>query len=100
MPRVSRDPTLFEIRPRVPGGFIYHRDFISQAEERALIRAIQQLHLTPFQYHQFIGKRRTANFGWQYEFGASEITRAPEVPAFVLPIRTRAGTFSTSIQTV
>ncbi len=58
-----------------------------------LIREIQKLHLTPFKYYQFIGKRRTASFGWQYEFGSSEITTAPDMPAFLLPLRTRAGNF-------
>jgi alkylated DNA repair dioxygenase AlkB len=49
--------------------------------------------LTPFKYYQFTGKRRTASFGWQYEFGKSEITSAPDMPAFLLPVRTRAGKF-------
>jgi alkylated DNA repair dioxygenase AlkB len=92
MPGVNRDPTLFEASAKVPDGFLYHQNFISEAEEQELIREIQRVHLTPFQYFQFTGKRRTASFGWQYEFGNSEITTAPEAPAFVLPIRSRAGT--------
>jgi alkylated DNA repair dioxygenase AlkB len=91
MPRVNRDPSLFEVSARVPDGFIYRQNFIPEAEEHELIREIQELHLTPFKYYQFTGKRRTASFGWQYEFGASEITTAPEAPAFLLPVRTRAG---------
>jgi alkylated DNA repair dioxygenase AlkB len=91
MPRVNRDPTLFAVSARVPDGFVYHPNFISEAEERELIREIQELHLTPFKYYQFTGKRRTASFGWQYEFGKSEITTAPDIPAFLLPVRTRAG---------
>jgi alkylated DNA repair dioxygenase AlkB len=91
MARVNRDPTLFEVSTKVPDGFIYHRNFISEAEEQGLIREIQKLHLTPFKYYQFTGKRRTASFGWQYEFGTSKITTAPDVPAFLLPVRRRAG---------
>jgi alkylated DNA repair dioxygenase AlkB len=91
MPRINRDPSLFEVSARVPDGFIYRQNFIPEAEEHELIREIQELHLTPFKYYQFTGKRRTASFGWQYEFGASEITTAPEAPAFLLPVRTRAG---------
>jgi alkylated DNA repair dioxygenase AlkB len=90
MAGVSRDPTLFEVA-KLPDGFIYRPNFISEAEERELVRGIQKLQLTPFKYYQFTGKRRTASFGWQYEFGVNEITRAPEMPAFFLPIRTRAG---------
>ena len=92
MPGVSRDPSLFDVAAKVPDGFIYHPNFLSAAEEQELIREIQKLHLVPFKYYQFTGKRRTASFGWQYEFGASEITTAPEIPAFLLGVRTRAGT--------
>ena len=93
MDSVNGEPSLFEVSAQVPDGFIYQENFISESEERELIRDIQTLHLTPFKYYQFTGKRRTASFGWQYEFGSSEITTAPDVPAFVLPIRTRAGNF-------
>jgi len=92
MARANGDPSLFESSARVPDGFIYQQNFISEAEEQELIRKIQKLHLTPFQYYQFTGKRRTVSFGWQYEFGKSDITTAPDIPAFLLPVRTRAGT--------
>jgi len=91
MSDVNGDPSLFEVAPKVPDGFIYRPNFLSEAEEQELIREIQQIHLAPFKYYQFTGKRRTASFGWQYEFGASEITRAPEIPPYLLPVRTRAG---------
>jgi alkylated DNA repair dioxygenase AlkB len=91
MPRVNREPSLFEFPAEVPDGFIYRRNFISEAEEHELIREIRKLHLTPFRYYQFTGKRRTASFGWQYEFGKSEITTAPDMPRFLLPVRIRAG---------
>jgi alkylated DNA repair dioxygenase AlkB len=91
MPRVNRDLSLFEASAKVPDGFIYHQNFISEGEEHELIGEIQKLHLTPFKYYQFTGKRRTASFGWQYEFGKSEITTAPGAPASLLPVRARAG---------
>jgi alkylated DNA repair dioxygenase AlkB len=92
MPGLNGDLNLFEVAAKVPDGFIYHRNFISEAEEPELIREIQSLHLKSFKYYQFTGKRRIASFGWQYEFGKSEITRAPDMPAFLLPVRIRAGT--------
>jgi alkylated DNA repair dioxygenase AlkB len=91
MPRSDEDPTLFDASAQVPDGFLYRKNFISEAEEQELIREIQKVHLEPFKYYQFTGKRRTASFGWQYEFGASEITAAPEMPPFLLPLRVRAG---------
>ena len=92
MPGVNGDLNLFAVAAKVPDGFIYHRNFISEAEEPELIREIQSLHLKSFKYYQFTGKRRIASFGWQYEFGKSEITTAPDMPAFLLPVRIRAGT--------
>jgi alkylated DNA repair dioxygenase AlkB len=91
MSDINGDPSLFEVAPKVPDGFIYRPNFLSEAEEQELIREIQQIHLAPFKYYQFTGKRRTASFGWQYEFGTSEITTAPEIPPYLLPVRTRAG---------
>jgi alkylated DNA repair dioxygenase AlkB len=91
MPRVNSEPGLFEASERVPDGFIYRENFISEAEEQELIREIQKLQLAPFKYYQFTGKRRTVSFGWEYEFGKSDITTAPDIPAFLLPLRTRAG---------
>ena len=88
---VDRSPGLFESPPNLPDGFIYRPNFLSEAEERGLIGKIQNIQLTPFKYYQFTGKRRTASFGWQYEFGTSDITTAPEIPAFLLPLRSRAG---------
>ena len=91
MARANGDLNLFEVAAKVPDGFIYRQNFISEAEEQALIREIQSVQLASFQYYQFTGKRRLASFGWKYEFGKNEITRAPDMPAFLLPLRTRAG---------
>jgi alkylated DNA repair dioxygenase AlkB len=92
MAGVNRDLSLFEASVKIPDGFIYHQNFISEAEEHQLIREIQKLNLTPFKYYQFTGRRRTVSFGWQYEFGRSDITTAPDMPVFLLPLRIRAGT--------
>ena len=91
MRRANGEPTLFDASTQVPDGFIYRQNFVSEAEEQELIREIQKIQLEPFKYYQFTGKRRTASFGWQYEFGASAVTAAPETPPFLLPLRTRAG---------
>jgi alkylated DNA repair dioxygenase AlkB len=91
MPKADGEPTLFHASAQVPDGFLYRENFISEAQEHELIQEIQRVHLEPFRYYQFTGKRRTASFGWQYEFGASEVTAAAELPPFLLSLRTRAG---------
>ena len=91
MARATRDLGLFSISTNVPDGFIYRPSFISEAEEHELIGEIQKINLAPFKYYQFTGKRRTASFGWEYEFGTSDITPTRDLPAFLLPFRRRAG---------
>lgn len=81
---------LFENSTPVPDGFLYRENFLSEAEEGELIRKIQGVEFSPFRYYQFTGKRRTASFGWQYEFGRSAIAIAPEMPEFLFPLRRRA----------
>ncbi len=90
MARADGSLDLFDTSAKVPDGFIYHHNFLSGAQEQELIREIEKLELTPFQYYQFTGKRRTVSFGWAYEFGKKDIAPAPEIPAFLLPVRTRA----------
>jgi alkylated DNA repair dioxygenase AlkB len=91
MARITRALDLFSSSTNVPDGFVYRPSFISEAEEHELIGEIQKIHLAPFKYYQFTGKRRTASFGWEYEFGTSDITPARDLPAFLLPFRRRAG---------
>jgi alkylated DNA repair dioxygenase AlkB len=89
--RSESDLSLFELPANLPEGFFYKRNFVSATEEQELIKEIQKLSLVSFKYYQFTGKRRTASFGWQYEFGRDEITRASDIPEFLLPLRERAG---------
>ena len=89
--RSESDLSLFELPANLPEGISYKRNFVSETEEQELIKEIQELSLVAFKYYQFTGKRRTASFGWQYEFGRNEVIRAPEIPEFLLPLRERAG---------
>jgi alkylated DNA repair dioxygenase AlkB len=91
MSAANKELSLFEDSANMPDGFFYRRNFISETEEQDVIREIEKLELTPFKYYQFTGKRRTASFGWQYEFGDKEISAAPDIPSFLLPLRARAG---------
>src|SRR5690348_1576319 len=89
--RSESNLSLLDPPTNAPAGFIYRGDFISVTEEQELIKQLQKLSLVSFKYYQFTGKRRTASFGWQYEFGSDGLTRAPDIPGFLLPIRERAG---------
>jgi alkylated DNA repair dioxygenase AlkB len=91
MASASGKTSRFEAPGKAPDGFVYHDNFLSPTEEQELIGEIEKLELAPFKYHQFTGKRRTVSFGWDYEFGQSDITTAPDMPAFLTSFRARAG---------
>jgi alkylated DNA repair dioxygenase AlkB len=92
MAEVNSELSLFGVSTHLPEGFVCREKFLSEPEERELIREIEELQFRPFQYYQFTGKRRMVSFGWQYEFGKKDIMPAPDIPEFLLPVRTRAET--------
>lgn len=69
-------------------------DFVSPAEERALIDAIDGVGLTPFRFQQWTGKRLTHSFGWSYDFQTGALSRGTPLPDWLLPIRERAAAFA------
>jgi DNA oxidative demethylase len=73
-----------------PEGFHYHSDFLSVADERALIDHIMSLEFSEVRMHGVVAKRRVAHFGWIYGYESWRLTRGPQVPAFLLPWRERS----------
>lgn len=83
-------PDLFGGRPALPEGLVYRTDLLSSAEEKVLAERIAALELKPFEFHGFLGHRRTASFGWHYAFGGGGLTRTADLPGWLLPLRDRA----------
>ncbi|MDP9056033.1 MAG: alpha-ketoglutarate-dependent dioxygenase AlkB [Pseudomonadota bacterium] len=69
-------------------------EFVTASQEQALIAAIDGQTLTPFQFHQWTGKRLTHSFGWSYDFQTGALTRAAAIPAWLCPYRDRAARFA------
>ena len=61
-------------------GLRYQTDFLSVAEELALLEVIRGLDLREAQYRQWRDNRRTINFGGKYDFTANELLPAEPVP--------------------
>jgi DNA oxidative demethylase len=72
-------------------GLEYHEDFISEAEERALLSRLMPLELAPFRFHGWLGNRRTQGFGWRYDFDDASFTPTEPLPDWLLPLRAKAG---------
>ena len=73
-------------KPR-PDGLIYEPDFITAAEEIALLSAIRQLPLLEARYKVFTAKRRIASFGSEYDFDNNALAPAPSLPPFLERLR-------------
>lgn len=79
--------------PLLPG-LDYAADFLSKAEEAALIEHINAAPLTPFRFQQWTGKRLTTSYGWTYDFENGHFGPTDPMPDWLLPIRDRAAHFA------
>jgi alkylated DNA repair dioxygenase AlkB len=80
--------------PGLPEGFEYRPDLLSPAEEAELLGCFKQLEFKPFEFHGYLGNRRVVSFGLHYDFAGGGMTRAEEIPDFLLPLRDRAAAFA------
>jgi alkylated DNA repair dioxygenase AlkB len=85
---------LFESAPDLPEGMRYEREAISADEERVLLDKLPALPFKEFEFHGFLGKRRTVSFGWHYDFNGGGLKQAGELPDFLSPVRERAAAFA------
>lgn len=74
----------------LPEGFEYREEFVSAAEEAALLAAIAGLPLAEASYKGHTARRRVASFGSRYDFDENQLHPAEPLPAFALPLRERA----------
>ena len=78
--------------PLVPG-LAYREELIGPEEEAALVAEIDALHLSPFKFQGWTGKRLTRTFGWRYDFDDRSFAPADPLPAWLLPLRAEAAAF-------
>jgi alkylated DNA repair dioxygenase AlkB len=79
---------------RFPEGFRYEEKLLSPDQERTLIASFKRLHFREFEFHGFLGKRRTVSFGSRYDFNVRELQQAEQIPTFLLALRKRAAKFA------
>jgi alkylated DNA repair dioxygenase AlkB len=78
---------LFTALPPLPEGFVYAADFLTVAEEGALLEVIAGLPFEEARYKQYTARRRTVSYGSQYDFSANRMQSAAPLPAFLFPLR-------------
>jgi DNA oxidative demethylase len=87
---VARQPTLFASDDALPPGLEYRPGFISEDEERDLVRQVEGLEFSRVEMRGAVAKRRTAHFGWTYGYDARTSQPGTPIPPFLLPLRARA----------
>jgi alkylated DNA repair dioxygenase AlkB len=90
----NTQPDLFAGKSELPPGMRYAPGALSAQEERALLDALPALPFKEFEFHGFLGKRRTVSFGWRYDFNGGGFQKIDDIPDFLMPAREHAGRFA------
>jgi alkylated DNA repair dioxygenase AlkB len=77
----------------LPPGFSYVPDFLSVADEAALLEEIERLPFANAQYKEWTANRRVVSYGGRYDFSAQELLPASAVPPFLFGLRDAAAGF-------
>jgi alkylated DNA repair dioxygenase AlkB len=81
-------------QPQLPPGMRFAPEFLTRAEEAALVATIAQLPLANMKYQQYEARRRVVSYGGQYDFSAQKLNEAEPPPAWLDPLRERAGAWA------
>ena len=85
---------LFDAASALPEGFTYEAEFLTRDEEAALLAVVRSLPLENSQYKEYTAKRRTVNYGSEYDFSANELEAAAPIPDFLLPLREKVAAWT------
>jgi alkylated DNA repair dioxygenase AlkB len=78
----------------MPDGFRYEENVITEAEEAALVAAVETLELKPFEFHGHTGNRRVVSFGFRYDYERRVVEAAAEFPSFLAELRKKVVAFA------
>jgi alkylated DNA repair dioxygenase AlkB len=77
-----------------PPGFRYRENFVTDDEERELAASLGELELRPFEFHGYLGNRRVASFGLEYDYERRSVEPASPMPAFLNDLLARVAKFA------
>ena len=81
-------------RQNLPDGFLYQPDFLSEAEHAEVLQAVKRENFHNFAFHGYRARRRSVEYGLEYDFAASQATATHAFPPFLMPVRERAAAFA------
>jgi DNA oxidative demethylase len=85
---------LFEEDVTLPQGLRHGDEFLSGAEESALLSRFSSLDFHEVRMRGVTARRRVVQYGWKYSFETFKMTEGPALPDYLLPIRDRAAAFA------
>ena len=77
-----------------PGGFANHSNAFSRAEEAGLVTQFEALPFKPFEFHGYLGNRRTVSYGFHYDYSGRTLRETSPIPEFLYPLRDSASSAS------
>jgi alkylated DNA repair dioxygenase AlkB len=78
----------------LPEGFVYQPNFLSEAEEQALLERISALPFQQFEFQGYLARRRIVEYGWEYDFGSRKAAETQPLPDYLAPLRQRVALFA------
>lgn len=90
--RIGEQADLFGA-PTLPG-LAHAPDFISAADEAALIARIDAATPTPFRFQGWTGKRLTRSYGWSYDYETGLFAPVDPIPDWLQALKTGAEQFA------
>lgn len=75
-------------------GLRYEEDLIGESDERTLVEQLEAADLSPFQFHGWLGNRKTRSFGWRYDFQDASFAPTEPIPDWLEPLRESAAHFA------
>ena len=77
------------LEQELPDGLRYRAEFISVAEEQELLDRFAGLVFSTVEMRGVVAKRRTAHYGWTYNYEGRTGAPGEPMPSFLLPLRQR-----------
>jgi alkylated DNA repair dioxygenase AlkB len=91
---MTAQSTLFDPVMNAPPGFGLQADFLSAAEERALLSWLETLSYEPYRHRGFDALRQVAWFGLAYQPEQRRLQQAQAFPGELADLRRRAASFA------
>lgn len=83
MLRSGEQLKLFDTDKRLPNGFTYRPDFLTEEEEEILLAYIENLPLEHPRLRDREAKRRIMSYGWGFNFRTGNLIPGPPLPRFL-----------------